>query len=71
MLRIYCIEIFLLYKPMASEFITIAGNNFFVVAITPYSKDFVVIATVFSTAIDLFSCSVMCVNHVKYRHVNL
>ena len=48
-----------------------ACNNFFVVAITPYSKDFVVIATIFSTVIDLFSCSVMCVNHVKYRHVNL
>ena len=48
-----------------------ACNNIFVVAITPYCKDFVVIATIFSTVIHLFSCSVMCVNHVKDRHVNL
>ena len=47
-----------------------ACNNFFVVAITPYCNDFVVIATIFSVVIDLFSCSLMCLNHVKYRHVN-
>ena len=69
--RIYCIVIFLLYKPIASEFITMACNNFFVVAITPYCNDFVVIATIFSVVIYLFSCSeIMCLNHVKYRHVN-
>ena len=33
---IYCNEIFLLYKPIASEFITIACNNIFVGAITPF-----------------------------------
>ena len=70
MFRIYCDEIFLFYKLIASEFITTASDNFFVVAITPYRNDFVVIATIFSIVIDLFSCSVMCLNHVKYRHVN-
>ena len=55
--RIYCNEIFLLYKPIASEFITTTCNNFFAVAITPYCNDFVVIATIFSVVIDLFSCS--------------
>ena len=54
MFRIYCNEIFLSYKPIASEFITIACNNLFVVAITPYSNDFVVIAMIFSILIDLF-----------------
>ena len=34
-----------------------ACNNFFVVAIIPYCNDFVVIATIFSVVIDLFSCS--------------
>ena len=71
MFRVYCIENFLLYKPIASEFITTACNNFFVVAISPYCKDFVVIVTVFSAVIDLFSWSVMCLYHVKHRHVNL
>ena len=46
-------------------------NNFFVVAITPNCNEFVVIATIVSVVIDLFSCSVMCRNHVKYRHDNL
>ena len=55
---------------LISEFITTASNNFFVVAITPYCNDFVVIAMNFSVVIDLFSCSVMCLNNVKYRHVN-
>ena len=55
---------------LISEFILTTCNNFFVVAITPYCKDFVVIATIFSVVIDLFSCSLMCLNHVKYRHVN-
>ena len=55
---------------LISEFISTACNNFFVVAITPYCNDFVVIATIFSIVIDLFSCSVICLNHVKYRHVN-
>ena len=68
--RIYCNDIFLLYKPIASEFITTAYNNFFVFAITPYCKYFVVIATISSVVIGIFSCSVMCVNHVKYRHAN-
>ena len=70
MFRIYCNEIFLVYKPIDTKFITTASNGFFVVAITPYYNDFVVIATIFSVVIDLFSCSVMCLNHVKYRHVN-
>ena len=55
---------------LISEFITTACNNFFVVAITLYCNDFVVIATIFSIVIDLFSCSVICLNHVKYRHIN-
>ena len=70
MFRIYCIVIFLLYKPIASEYITTACNNFFVVAITHYCNDFVVIATIITVVIEIFSCSVMCLNHVKYRHVN-
>ena len=70
MFRIYCNKIFLLYKPIVSEFITTAYNNFFVVAITPFCNNFVVVATVFFVVIVLFSCSVMCLNHVKYRHVN-
>ena len=60
----------MLYKPLSSEFVSTTCNNFFVVAITPYCNDFVVIATIFSIVIDLFSCSVMCLNHVKYTHVN-
>ena len=47
-----------------------ACKTFFVVAITPYCKDFVVIATIITVAIELFSCSVMCLNNVKYRHIN-
>ena len=70
MFRIYCNEIFLVYKPIDTKFITTACNNFFVVGITPYYNDFLVIATIFSVVIDLFSCSVMCLTHVKYRHVN-
>ena len=70
MFRIYCIDIFLLCKPIALEFITMACNNFFVVAVTPSCKDFVVIATIITVVIELFSCCVMCLNHVKYRHVN-
>ena len=66
----YSNGIFLLFKPIVSEFITTACNNFFVVAITPYCNDFVAIAKIFSVVIDLFSGSVMCLNHVKYRHVN-
>ena len=60
----------MLYKLIASEFITTARNNYFVVAVTPCCNDFVVIATIFSVVIVLFSCSVMCLNHVEYRHVN-
>ena len=70
MFRVYCNEIFMLYKPISSEFILTACNNFFVVAITSYCNDFVVIAMIYSVVIDLFSCSVMCPNHVKYTHVN-
>ena len=70
MFRIYCNEIFLLDKPIASEFITTVRNNFFVLTIAPYCNDFVVIATIFSVVIDLFSCRVMCLNHVKYRQIN-
>ena len=70
MFRIYCNEIFLLYKPIALEFITTAYNNLFVVAITPFCNNFAVVAVIFSVVIDLFSCSVMCLNPVKYRHVN-
>ena len=70
MFRIYCNEIFMLYKPISSEFISTACNNFFVVAITPDCNDFVVVATIFFVVIDLLSCSVMCLNHVKYTHVN-
>ena len=60
----------MLYKLIASELITMARNKFFVVAVTPYCNDFVVIATIFSVVVVLFSCSVMCLNHVEYRHVN-
>ena len=60
----------MLYKPISSEFISTACNNFFVVAITPDCNDFVVVATIFSVVIDLLSCSAMCLNHVKYTHVN-
>ena len=60
----------MLYKLIASEFITTAWNNFLVVAVTPYCNDFVVIGTIFSIVIVLFSYSVMCLNHVEYRHVN-
>ena len=60
----------MLYKLIASEFITKACNNFFVVAVTPYCNDFEVIATNFSVVIVLFSCSVRCLNYVEYRHVN-
>ena len=70
MFRIYCNEIFLLYKPIVSKSITTACNNYFVVSITPYCNEFVVIATISSFVIDLFPCSVMCLNRVKYRHVN-
>ena len=62
--------IFLLFKPIASEFSTTACNNFFVIAITPYCNDFVVIEKVFSVVIDIFSFSVLYLNHVKYGHVN-
>ena len=65
MFRIYCNEIFMLYKVIASEFTTMACNNFFFVAVTPCCNDFVVIATIFSIVIVLFSCSVMCVNNVE------
>ena len=60
-------------KIFAKKIITVAKTackTFFVVAITPYCKDFVVIATIITVAIELFSCSVMCLNNVKYRHVN-
>ena len=60
----------MLYKLIASEFITTAGNDIFFVAVTPYCTDFVVIATIFSVVIVLFSCSVRCLNHLEYRHVN-
>ena len=60
----------MLYKPISSEFISTACNNFFVVAITRNCNDFVVVATIFSVVIDLLSCSVMCLNHVKHTHVN-
>ena len=70
MFRIYCNEIFWLYKPIASQLITTACNKFFVIAVTAYCNDFVVIATIFFVVIDLFSGSVMCLNHFKYRHVN-
>ena len=66
----YWNEIFLLYKPIALEFITTACNNFFVVATAPYCKDFVLMAMIFSVVVNLFSCGVMCLNHAKYRHVN-
>ena len=57
-------------KPIASKFITTTRNNFFDVAITLSCNGFVVIATIISVVIDLFSFSVMCLNLVKYRHVN-
>ena len=70
MFRICCKEIFMLYKPIASEFISTACSNFFVIAITPYCNDFVVIAAIFSVVIYLFPCSIMCLNHVKSTHIN-
>ena len=39
----------MLQKPMVSKFITTARNNFFVIIITPYCNNFVVITTNFST----------------------
>ena len=66
MFRIYCNKIFLLYKPIASEFIITIRNNFFDIAITLSCNGFVVIATIISVVIDLFSFSVMCLNPVKY-----
>ena len=50
----------MLYKLIASEFITSACHNFFVVAVTPYCNDFVVIAMIFSVVIVLFFV-VLCV----------
>ena len=70
MFRNYSNVIFLLFKPIALKFITTACNNLFVVAITPYCNDFVVIAKIFSVVIDIHFGSVMCLNHVKHRHVN-
>ena len=58
------------FKLIAPEFITTACNNFFVVAVTLFCNDFVDVATIFSVVIVHFSCSVMCLNHVEYRHVN-
>ena len=46
------------------------ATTFFVVAITPYCNEFLVIALIFSVVIDLFSSGVMCPNHLKYGHVN-
>ena len=54
MFWIYCNEIFWSYKPIATDFIVMDCNNFFVVAITPNCNEFVVIATIFSVVIDLF-----------------
>ena len=49
----------MLRKLIALEFIITAHNNFFDIAITPYCNDFVVIATIFSIVIGIFSCSVI------------
>ena len=48
----------MLHKPIVSEFIINAPKNFFVVAMTSYYNDFVVIITNFSVVISIFSCSV-------------
>ena len=46
------------------------SDAIFVIATAPYCKDFILIATIFSVVINLYSCGVLCLNHVKYRHVN-
>ena len=57
----------MLRKPIASKFTTMACNNFFNVAITPYCNDFVVIATIFPVVTSLFSYSACKLQH-KLRH---
>ena len=47
----------MLNKPIASEFITTACIDFFVVAITPITTTLVVIAMTFFIVLSLFSCS--------------
>ena len=54
---IYCNENLVLHKPIASEFITTACINLFVVAITPITTTLIVIATTFFAVLSLFSCS--------------
>ena len=46
--EIYCNENKVWHKPIASNFITTAYIDFFVIAITPYYNDLVVIAMTFS-----------------------
>ena len=54
---IYCNENIVLHKPIASEFITMACIDFFVVAITLITTTLVVIATTFYVVLSIFSCS--------------
>ena len=54
---IYCNENLVLHKPIASEFITTACIDFFVIAITPIITTLVVIAMTFFFVLSLFSYS--------------
>ena len=54
---IYCNENLVLHKPIASEFITTACIDLFVIAITPITTTLIVIATTFFAVLSLFSCS--------------
>ena len=47
----------MLHKPIASEFITTACIDFFVIAITPITTTLVVIAMTFFVVLSLFYCS--------------
>ena len=47
----------MLHKLIASEFITTACIDFFIVAITPITMTLVVIATIYFVVLSLFSCS--------------
>ena len=54
----------MLHKSITSEFITMAGIDFFVIAIIPITMTLVVIATTFSAVLSLFSCS----DYVHHGH---
>ena len=63
--RIFC-SINLLPRTLLQRLAT----TFIVIVITLYCNKFLVIASIFSVVIDLFSSGVMCPNHLKYGHIN-